>query len=304
LTPYDDAVGILRTDLNEVEHATRQTTPIGEVQRVRTALDSLENKLGNLKRFLPKADRRRGLINAAGSLLQVLFGTATEAQMNSLHSTVDMLSRKQNEIVHAVNQQVTYLKRLDVNVRLDNEAMANWSSIFKDFALKAQEKFQKVVSKLEWTRIQREAENALREIEFALMQLELTIEELMEAFQTLMMGRIPVNLISFNRLHEILTNLSLRLPGDCELLIGAQFSKLPWYFQNVQAALLADFHSFKLVLFLPLLSVNRRFQRFGIVALPTRCLNGTYIQFQVQNRYFAITAILQTYFTMQEMQGE
>jgi hypothetical protein len=57
-------------------------------------LDSLESKLGNLKRFLPKADRRRGLINAAGSLLQVLFGTATEADMNNLHATVDMLNPK------------------------------------------------------------------------------------------------------------------------------------------------------------------------------------------------------------------
>jgi hypothetical protein len=132
------------------------------------------------------------------------------------------------------------------------------------------------------------------------MQLELEVEELLEAFQTLMMGRIPVNMISFNRLHEILKNVSLSLPEDYELLMGVQFNKLPRYYQHVPAALIADIHSFKLVLFLPLLSVNRHFQRFRVIALPTRFFNGTYIQFQVEKRYFAITAILQTYFTMTE----
>jgi outer membrane murein-binding lipoprotein Lpp len=300
LAPYEDATGILRTDLTEVEQMTKQSTPIGEVQRVRTALDSLDSQLENLKRFMPKADRRRGLINAAGSLLQVLFGTATEADMNNLHSTVDMLNRKQNEIVHPVNQQVTYFKQLDGTVRLNNQAKANWSSIFKDFALRTQEKLQKVVSKLEWTLMQREAANAVKEIESALMQLELDVEELLEAFQTLMMGRIPVNLISFNMLHEILKNVSLSLPEDYELLMGLHFNKLRWYFQNVQDALIADLHSFKLVLFLPLISVNRCHEKYRIIALTTRFFNGTYVQFQVQNRYFAINAILQTYFTMTE----
>jgi hypothetical protein len=45
--------------------------------------------------------------------MQILFGTATESDLNSLHSTVDVLNKKQNEIVHAVNQQVTYFKQLD-----------------------------------------------------------------------------------------------------------------------------------------------------------------------------------------------
>jgi hypothetical protein len=187
-----------------------------------------------------------------------------------------MLNRKQNVLIHAVNQQVTYFKQLDGTVRLNNQAIANWSSVFKDFALKTQQKFQKVVYKLELALIQREAENAVREIEFALMQLELDVE-LLEAFQTVMMGRIPVNLISFNRLHEILKNVSLSVPEDYEFLMGVQFNKLLGYFKKVKAALLEDFHSFKLVLYLPLISVNRRYERYRITALPTRLFNGTYV---------------------------
>jgi hypothetical protein len=108
LTPYEDAIGIFRTDLTEVEEATCHSTLIEEIQRVQATLDSPVNTLANLNRVLPKADRRRGLINAGGSLLQILFGTATESDLNNLHSTVDALNKKQNEIVHAVNQQVTF----------------------------------------------------------------------------------------------------------------------------------------------------------------------------------------------------
>jgi hypothetical protein len=39
---------------------------------VETAVTSLESKLEGLKEFLPKVDKRRGLIDAAGSILKAL----------------------------------------------------------------------------------------------------------------------------------------------------------------------------------------------------------------------------------------
>jgi hypothetical protein len=80
----------------------------------------------------------------------------------------------------------------------------------KDFALKTQEKFQKTVSRLEWTVKLQEATAAVRELEFTLMQLELQVDELLGASQILMMGKIPVNLlvIAFNSLHDIFKNVT------------------------------------------------------------------------------------------------
>jgi hypothetical protein len=82
------------------------------------------------------------------------------------------------------------------------------------------------------------------------MQLELVVGELLEAFHTVMVGKITVNLISFNKLHDILKNVSLRLPEGYELLMGLHFNCMPWYYENVQAALLAD-HNFMLATFFP-----------------------------------------------------
>jgi hypothetical protein len=53
------------------------------------------------------------------------------------------MSQKQGEVIHAVNSQLTYIKKMDATVKNDHEAIANWFNILKDFALKSQEKFQK-----------------------------------------------------------------------------------------------------------------------------------------------------------------
>ena len=149
----------------------------------------------NLKRYLPRADRKRGLLNVGGSFLKVLFGTATVTDLADLHSTVDARSQKQGEVVHALNHQLTYIKQMDATVRTVHETIANWSMIFRDFALKSQETFQKAVSRLEWSIKLQEAPNAVRQLEFTLTQLELQVDKILDAFYTLVTGKLSPNLL-------------------------------------------------------------------------------------------------------------
>jgi hypothetical protein len=69
----------------------------------------LDDKLTNLKQFLPKPERKRGLINMGGSLLKVLFGMATVADLAGLHTTADKLSQTKETVVHALNDQATFI---------------------------------------------------------------------------------------------------------------------------------------------------------------------------------------------------
>ena len=103
----------------------------GELRHLETILASLENKLRDLKEFLPKRDRRRGLINAGGSILKVLFGTATGMNLSELHNAIDVMQRKEDTIVHSLNQQVTYLKQLDDTVKFNYQAIVNFSTTLK-----------------------------------------------------------------------------------------------------------------------------------------------------------------------------
>ena len=131
LVEFDEAITTLHEGLTRVKVMARRMTPIGELRQVDLTLSSFEVKLANLKRYLPKADMRRGWINAGGSILKAIFGVATVWDLGELHTTVDVLHRKQDEIVHSMNRQVTYFKQLDGTVRFHNQAITNLSTTLK-----------------------------------------------------------------------------------------------------------------------------------------------------------------------------
>jgi hypothetical protein len=122
---HENVTTTLREDLKQMKEANKQSFPIGELRYVESALSIVENKLAELKEYLPKASKRRGLIDLGGSILKNLFGFATVADLSGLHTTVDDLHGKKDTIVHSLNQRLTYLKQLDGTVRLNYQALAN-----------------------------------------------------------------------------------------------------------------------------------------------------------------------------------
>jgi hypothetical protein len=160
LAPYENSTEFVNNDLHEISVITRNTTQVEEIQRIKVEVRSLESKLQNVKECLPRADRR-GLINVAGSAPKYLFGTATDTDLQGLQTTIDELRSKQDNIIHAANQQVTYLRQLDSAVKYDHNAISNLSEII-DYVVKTHEKFQKTVSRWEWVLKQQEALNAVK----------------------------------------------------------------------------------------------------------------------------------------------
>jgi hypothetical protein len=172
ITPYDQAIATLHEDPKGINDITLNSWQFDEVQRFQSVLDSLEGKVFNLKQFLPKPGKKRGWINLGGRLLQVLFGTAKTADLEELHSTVNCLSKKQELILHSLNQQVSLFKQLDGVVHHDQETISNLTAIVKDYVIKVQDKFQNTLSKLEWLAKQQQVNTAVRIQEFSVMQLE------------------------------------------------------------------------------------------------------------------------------------
>jgi hypothetical protein len=54
LTAYEDATAVLREDLFRMKEIAKGAAPIGEERQVETALNTLENKLGNMKKMFTK----------------------------------------------------------------------------------------------------------------------------------------------------------------------------------------------------------------------------------------------------------
>jgi len=66
-------------------------------------------------------------------------------------------------------------------------------------------------------------------------------------------------------LHNILTNVTLSLLEGLNLIVGSRYANLPWYYQNVKAALLAEVNGFLLVINFPLTAVDRNYEIYEVI---------------------------------------
>jgi hypothetical protein len=85
-----------------------------------------------------------------GTILRTLFETATLADLNKLHNTLDELQDKNSDIVHSLFDQVTYVKKLDTVIGINSQTIANLTSIIKDNLIHSQENFQNITNDLSW----------------------------------------------------------------------------------------------------------------------------------------------------------
>jgi mannitol-specific phosphotransferase system IIBC component len=118
LSTYENVIAEFHQDLIQAREFSHTHTSARELQQVHFTLTSLEQKLSELKKILPRVDSRRGLINLGSSFLKALFCTATVMDLDKLHSTVRELHENEKTIIHSVNQRVTYTKQLDESVKL------------------------------------------------------------------------------------------------------------------------------------------------------------------------------------------
>jgi hypothetical protein len=71
-------------------------------------------------------------MNVGGSVLKSLFGTATVADLHNLHTNLEDLKSKEVDISHSLSNQLTYIKGVDLNSRVNSDAVANLSAILRN----------------------------------------------------------------------------------------------------------------------------------------------------------------------------
>jgi hypothetical protein len=104
----------------------------------------------------------------------------------------------------------------------------------------------------------------IRQLEFSLVQLGTYLDGNMEALQTVMLGKIPVNIIPPIVLQRVLRNVSLHLPEGYELVVNPGPHELVWYYENVQVAVMTNSLGFTLVLSIPIKDVYRRYELYSV----------------------------------------
>jgi hypothetical protein len=225
--------------------------------------------------------------------LKTLFGTATTADLLSLHRTLNDLQEKQVDVTHSLSSQLTYIKRLGSLTEASADAKANLSLIVKNAVVQSHDNFQEVSKDIKWLNFtfhhQNELFMAIKGLEFALLQLTQIFDELLNSLQYVTLGKLPVSLISPTVLHGILRNVSSQLPENYELIGGTRIENVHLYYELTSVMVMGNPHGIKLLMSVPLKPADSYFTLYKIVALPARVSDNKLIQYLVNFPYFALS---------------
>jgi hypothetical protein len=74
-----------------------------------------------------------------------LIGTATVAEIDTLHDTLDELQTSTADVAHSLTNQVTYIRKLDTATNVNTQAVANLSVILKDIVAQSYKNSRKLL---------------------------------------------------------------------------------------------------------------------------------------------------------------
>jgi len=68
---YEDGIATIRNDLAVINNQRREFTPVVELKQVEVSLYTLESRISNFQQLIPRPERRRGILNLGGTILNV-----------------------------------------------------------------------------------------------------------------------------------------------------------------------------------------------------------------------------------------
>jgi hypothetical protein len=275
-----------------------------EFKQIETLVGTLEAKLQTFQQVLPRLDKRRGLINFGGNVLKFLFGTAVVTDVQQLHESLDELQSRNSDVVHSLNDQLTYIKELGTQSKLNTDALMNLSSTVKDVVVQSHDRFQKAARDISWLNVivhdESEVYNSIRQLEFALLLLIQEVNELFAAVHCVLQGKLPISLVNPATLHHILRNVSLQLPENYELIAGNKIEDIHRYYGLIEVAILANANCIRLVMNITLKTASRQFTLYKTFALPTLVSEEKFVKYSLEYSYFGLDVIHHDYILLTE----
>jgi hypothetical protein len=156
------------------------------------------------------------------------------ADLNQLHGTLDELKSQEDDIVHSLANQLTYVKGLGRNAQLNSEAVSNMPTIVKKELVQSHDLYVQLTGDDMWLNLtlfnQSVLFTVIRELEYAFLQLTRHVDQLLTAEQLTFSGKLPLSLIS-PMYHTTYFGISPCLPENYKLIAGTKFDSIHEYYE-------------------------------------------------------------------------
>jgi hypothetical protein len=216
-----------------------------ETDRLEKLNRKLENNLNSFRRLLfeDKSNRnpvvqgvraKTGLIDVFGYGLKYLFGTADAKDVKRLTAVCNELHAFETQMVHAEDQQLTYLRTLDEMVKQNTKDTIDLPRVLRDsiknFTLQLHEDEADLLDSQAAIHKQVRYSAAIREIETTILKMTFSLTQLQESLDLASLGKLRTVLINPYNLSVILQRVSLQLPPGVSMLTGLTVEDMYVYY--------------------------------------------------------------------------
>jgi len=297
LNPYDELLNELSNLVNQTLESTarvilfhhgnskRYAQILSTNKLFRNELANLEktrlflkSKISEIKSIHSETSRgKRSLIPIVGKALSFLFGTLSESDVSSIINNINSLARNQQNIVHVLHESLSVIqvsqKRISENRKTINKViqgltiMANQSEIITQ-EVKDLHRFMDIYTKID--RMIGEARDLVRISGDYLQHIELQLN-------MLALGHLSPSLISPKDLRGLLTEIESKLPRTFRLPANPN-TNLWLLYRTLTCATVLHNDSIVVVLSIPLLDNERRFELYKVHNLAVPIMNETNIE--------------------------
>jgi hypothetical protein len=143
---------------------------------------------------------KRGLVNVLGYGLKYLFGTADAKDVKRLVDVCDELHAVKMQMVHAADQQLTYLRNLDETTRQNTKDTIGLAQVLRDvikeFSVKLNRHEADLLDTQSVIEKQLRYSVAIREVEIAILEARFSLTQLQEYLDLTSLGKLSSVLIS------------------------------------------------------------------------------------------------------------
>jgi len=227
--------------------------------------------------MLPRLDKRCAVLSAVDSVLKWFFGTATLLDVEELHKTIHKMHRTEGDIVRSVNHQMTYLKTLESAVKFNTEAVETLSEKVKDIMLDSNRWKDETDIAIHWLNYTLYNQSSIftyvRRLEFAILELRTLVKEVLISLDNTMTGKLSMNLIPPVMLKNIFKNVTSYFPYGYTLCVSLRQNNINLFYEFMDISVLADYHSVKLVILIPLKTFERHFYLYKLITFPYKISN-------------------------------
>jgi hypothetical protein len=123
---------------------------------------------------------------------------------------------------------------------------------------------------------------------FSLLQLTQQLDDLFDAVQCAIHGKLPIKPVQPTTLQNIWRNVTLHLPEGYELMVGTRTENVYIYYELAKVSLVAKSYSIKLIVSVLLKTTNSYFHLYRIVILPQPIASNKHVRYSTDYTYFEI----------------